>query len=47
MHKSNYGGAKGDRRKKMVEKAKDAHKEEKEDKRPDWLKKLKPVKEKK
>ena len=44
MHKSNYGGAKGARHKKMVEKAKEAHKAEKEDKRPAWLKKLKPLK---
>ena len=44
MHKSNYGGAKGARYKKMMEKAKEAHKAEKEDKRPAWLKKLKPIK---
>lgn len=46
MHKSNYGGATGAKRKKMVAKAKEAHeaKAEKEDKRPAWLKKLKPLK---
>lgn len=50
MHKSHYGGAKGKDRKKMVAKAKEAHKAkaekdaEKADKRPDWLKKLKPLK---
>ncbi len=36
-----------DQRKKSVDKAKEAAKAEKEDKRPDWLKKLKPLKGKK